>query len=211
MRIDEDAALVRTNEIAAMFGFGALRDIDRSGRHVFYGLGLDSVELKVKYQDDLIAALFVKRSCLDAQVAQPSAEALEILGKGISDPGFMRRLQDAFKDTDDTARPIRDYCLTYLVTNPAWLTTESYIERLLSDVLKIRKDEDKARRENEERVSRSNARNRAIERDQRKIAERNERIRERDESRRDRPSTDCWHTKRLAQTSYPDLAGRHGS
>ncbi len=177
----EDAALVRTNQIAEMFGFGGLDDIDSDGRHVFKAS--PPVKLRVRYQDDLIAFLFLKRSCLDAQVAQPSAEALGILRKGIPEREFMARLSAAFKAPYDRYPPIEDHCLNYLISNPTWLTSAANLESLLADLRKQQRDLEGNRRKAE-------ARNRANERDQKRIDDRNERIRERAEARRDHPNAD---------------------
>jgi hypothetical protein len=97
---EADAA---TDKLAATYGF-VWDGVDRGGWHAFRKADAKPPEVQIHFRlkrlDQAHAALFLVRTCLDRKIAEPSAEALDILNRRIGDPDFRGALAMRYPSGD---------------------------------------------------------------------------------------------------------------
>lgn len=134
----------RLEQLAASFGFEFERWNER-GEPVFFEKPLrppfHRYTFPVQYWDDVPAALFLARSCLDGRVAASSAGALEILRDRGGDSKFRKRITPKYGEN------LAVDCIELLMLNPDYLGNLADIQEVIdADIERGKKSRERERK-----------------------------------------------------------------
>lgn len=116
----------RLEQIARSFGF-EFEEWDRHGRPVFLAPPDRRYAFPVREWDEVEAALFLARSCIDEKTSTRSERALEILRVNAADSEFRKRIRASTYGSDFVT-----YCVDNLLENPEYMKNPSGIQEVIT-------------------------------------------------------------------------------